>query len=394
MKTMELAKKYHNYVVSMRREFHQNPEASMEEYNTSKRIKEELEKMGVEYRSIAGTGVVATLKGKFPGKCIALRGDIDALAVVEENKKEYASKNHGLMHACGHDTHASMLLGAVKVLKEMQDEIHGTVKFFFQPGEEVGKGARKMVEEGALEGVDSIMGIHIASMLPVGTINAEPGPRMAAADKFKITITGKGGHGSAPHQCVDAVVVGAATIMNLQSIVSRELTPLKPAVVTVGSIHSGTRFNVIAPTSVLEGTVRYYEPEYFKTISQAIERIAKLTAETYRAEASVEYENAVKPTINDESCAKLAQETAAKIVGAQNIVTVGPETGGEDFSEFSSIVPGVMTKLGAGNSEKDACYPHHHGKFEVDEDAFIYGVAYYSQYALDYLNTNKTPSEC
>lgn len=388
MKTIELAKKYHDYVIKMRREFHKNPEASMQEYNTCKKIKEELEKIGVEYKGIAGTGIIATIKGSQPGKCIALRGDIDALAVIEETGKEYSSKVDGLMHACGHDTHAAMLLGAVKVLKDMKDEIHGTVKFFFQPGEEVGKGAKKMVEEGALEGVDSIMGIHIASMLPVGTINAEAGARMAAADKFKITITGKGGHGSAPHQCIDPVVVGAATIMNLQSIVSRELSPLKPAVVTVGSINSGTRFNVIAPNAVLEGTVRYYEPDYYKTISEAIERIAKFTAETYRATAVVEYENAVKPTINDENCATLAQETAAKIVGKENVVMVGPETGGEDFSEFSSIVPGVMTKLGAGNPQKGACYPHHHGKFEVDEDAFVYGVAYYSQYALDYLNKN------
>lgn len=388
MKTIELAKKYHDYVIKMRREFHKNPEASMQEYNTCKKIKEELEKIGVEYKGIAGTGVIATIKGSQPGKCIALRGDIDALAVIEETGKEYSSKVDGLMHACGHDTHAAMLLGAVKVLKDMKDEIYGTVKFFFQPGEEVGKGAKKMVEEGALEGVDSIMGIHIASMLPVGTINAEAGARMAAADKFKITITGKGGHGSAPHQCIDPVVVGAATIMNLQSIVSRELSPLKPAVVTVGSINSGTRFNVIAPNAVLEGTVRYYEPDYYKTISEAIERIAKFTAETYRATAVVEYENAVKPTINDENCATLAQETAAKIVGKENVVMVGPETGGEDFSEFSSIVPGVMTKLGAGNPQKGACYPHHHGKFEVDEDAFVYGVAYYSQYALDYLNKN------
>ena len=352
MKTIELAKKYHDYVIKMRREFHKNPEASMQEYNTCKKIKEELEKIGVEYKGIAGTGVIATIKGSQPGKCIALRGDIDALAVIEETGKEYSSKVDGLMHACGHDTHAAMLLGAVKVLKDMKDEIHGTVKFFFQPGEEVGKGAKKMVEEGALEGVDSIMGIHIASMLPVGTINAEAGARMAAADKFKITITGKGGHGSAPHQCIDPVVVGAATIMNLQSIVSRELSPLKPAVVTVGSINSGMRFNVIAPNAVLEGTVRYYEPDYYKTISEAIERIAKFTAETYRATAVVEYENAVKPTINDENCATLAQETAAKIVGKENVVMVGPETGGEDFSEFSSIVPGVMTKLGAGNPKK------------------------------------------
>ena len=388
MKTIELAKKNHDYVIQMRREFHMNPEVSMEEYNTCKRIKEELEKMGVEYKGIAGTGVIATIKGNKSGKTVALRGDIDALAVIEENNHEYASKVHGMMHACGHDTHGAMLLGAVKVLNEMKDEIEGTVKFFFQPGEEVGKGAAAMVAEGALEGVDGVMGIHISSDMPTGTINADSGARMASADSFKITITGKGGHGARPEQCIDAVVVGAATVMNLQSIVSRELTPFDPVVVTTGSIKSGTRFNVIAPTAVLEGTVRYYNPEYKEVISNAIERIAKSTAEAYRATAEMEYSSLVKPTINDEACAELAQESAAKIVGKENILHSPASTGGEDFSEFSSIVPGVMTRLGAGNVEKGITYPHHHGKFDVDEDAFVYGVAFYAQYAIDYLKKN------
>ncbi|VEH38402.1 Uncharacterized hydrolase YxeP [Fusobacterium varium] len=334
MKTLDLAKKNQDYVIQMRREFHMNPEVSMQEYNTCKRIKEELEKMGVEYKGIAGTGVIATIKGNKPGKTVALRGDIDALAVVEENTHNYVSKVHGMMHACGHDTHGAMLLGAVKVLNEMKDEIEGTVKFFFQPGEEVGKGAAAMVAEGALEGVDGVMGIHISSDMPVGTINADPGPRMASADSFKVTITGKGGHGARPEQCIDAVVVGAATVMNLQSIVSRELSPFDPVVVTTGSIKSGTRFNVIAPTAVLEGTVRYYKPEYKKIIADAIERIAKSTAEAYRATAEMEYSSLVKPTINDDVCAELAQESAAKIVGKENVIHTPAGTGGEDFLSF------------------------------------------------------------
>lgn len=390
MKTMELAKKNHDYVIQMRREFHMNPEVSMQEYNTSKRIKEELDKIGVEYKGIAGTGVIATIHGTKPGKTVALRGDIDALAVVEENDVEYKSKVCGMMHACGHDTHGAMLLGAVRVLNEMKDEIEGTVKFFFQPGEEVGKGAAAMVAEGALDGVDSVMGIHISSDMPTGTINADPGPRMASADAFKITITGKGGHGARPEQCVDAVVVGAATVMNLQSIVSRELNPFDPIVVTTGSIVSGTRFNVIAPTAVLEGTVRYFRPDYKDIVSAAIARIAKSTAEAYRAEAVTEYSSLVKPTINDEKCAEIAQETAAKLVGVENVLHTPAGTGGEDFSEFSSIVPGVMTRLGARNEAKGIVYPHHHGKFDVDEDAFVYGVAYYAQYAIDYLKKNST----
>ena len=389
MQTKKLAEKYKDYVISMRREFHMNPEASMEEYNTSKRIREELDKAGIENKSIAGTGVIATIKGSHPGKTVALRGDIDALAVIEESGKEYASKIHGLMHACGHDTHGAMLLGSAMVLNEMKDKINGTVKFFFQPGEEIGKGAAAMVAEGALEGVDSVMGMHISSGLPSGTINADPGAKTASADYFKITVTGKGGHGAEPEKTIDAVVVGSAIVMNIQSLVSREFSPFDPLVVTIGSIHSGTRFNVIAPRAVIEGTVRYYNPEFKEKVPAAIERIAKATAEAYRATAEMEYSNLVKITINDDICTSIARESAGKIVGQENVVETLPATGGEDFSEFSSIVPGVMCNLGARNEEKGIIYPHHHGKFDVDEDVFVDGVAFYAQYALDFLEKNK-----
>ena len=389
MQTKKLAEKYKNYVINMRREFHMNPEASMKEYNTSKRIREELDKAGIENKSIAGTGVIATIKGEHPGKTVALRGDIDALAVVEESGKEYASKVHGMMHACGHDTHGAMLLGSAMVLNEMKDKINGTVKFFFQPGEEVGKGAAAMVAEGALEGVDSVMGMHISSGLPSGTINADPGAKTASADYFKITVTGKGGHGAEPEKTIDAVVVGSAVVMNLQSLVSREFSPFDPLVVTIGSIHSGTRFNVIAPRAVIEGTVRYYNPEFKEKVPAAIERIAKATAEAYRATAEMEYSTLVKITINDDTCTSIAREAAGKIVGKENVIETPPATGGEDFSEFSSIVPGVMCNLGSGNEEKGTTYPHHHGKFDVDEDVFVDGVAFYAQYALDFLDKNK-----
>ena len=389
MQTKKLAEKYKDYVISMRREFHMNPEASMEEYNTSKRIREELDKAGIENKSIAGTGVIATIKGSHPGKTIALRGDIDALAVIEESGREYASKIHGLMHACGHDTHGAMLLGSAMVLNEMKDKINGTVKFFFQPGEEIGKGAAAMVAEGALEGVDSVMGMHISSGLPSGTINADPGAKTASADYFKITVTGKGGHGAEPEKTIDAVVVGSAIVMNIQSLVSREFSPFDPLVITIGSIHSGTRFNVIAPRAVIEGTVRYYNPEFKEKVPAAIERIAKATAEAYRTTAEMEYSNLVKITINDDICTSIARESAGKIVGQENVVETLPATGGEDFSEFSSIVPGVMCNLGARNEEKGIIYPHHHGKFDVDEDVFVDGVAFYAQYALDFLEKNK-----
>ena len=236
-----------DYVIEMRRYFHQYPEKSLEEYETSKRIKEELDKMGIPYISVANTGVIATIEGKNPGKTVALRADMDALSVVEENDSiDYKSKIDGMMHACGHDGHTSMLLGAGKVLNDMKDEINGTVKLFFQPAEEVAQGAKAMIADGALEGVDGVFGIHLWTDLECGKISVEEGPRMAAADIFKIIVKGKGGHGSLPQQGVDAVVVSSAIIMNLQSIVSRETSPLDSVVVSIGALHSGTRFNVIA----------------------------------------------------------------------------------------------------------------------------------------------------
>ena len=389
MKSQELAKEYKDYVLNMRREFHMNPEPSLQEYETSKRIKAELEKDGIECEIVADTGVVATIHGANSGKTVALRGDIDALAVIEQTGKEYASKVHGLMHACGHDSHGAMLLGAAKVLNRMKDEINGTVKLFFQPGEEVVLGAKKMIAAGVMEGVDAIMGIHVSSDVPSGQISADSGARMASGDMFKITVTGKGGHGARPEQCIDAVVVGSAVVMNMQSLVSREFSPFDPLVVTIGSIQSGTRFNVIAPRAVIEGTVRYYNPEFKEKVPAAIERIAKVTAEAYRATAEMEYSNLVKITINDDACTSIAREAAGKIVGKENVVETPPATGGEDFSEFSSIVPGVMCNLGARNEEKGTTYPHHHGKFDVDEDVFVGGVAFYAQYALDFLDKNK-----
>jgi len=385
MKTLELAKKYHDFVVQMRREFHKNPEASMKEFNTQKRIREELDKIGVENVPCGGTGVLATIRGKQPGLTVDLRGDIDALAVVEENEKEYASTVPGLMHACGHDSHGAMLLGAARVLQDMKDEIKGTVKFFFQPGEEVGLGALAMIKDGALEGVDGVMGIHVSSELPSGVINAQGGPRMASADMFKITITGKGGHGAHPEETIDAVVVGAAMVMNLQTVVSREFSPLDPLVVTVGSLKSGTRMNVIAPTAVLEGTVRYFRSDYAEPVKAAIERIMRLTAETFRATAELEYNYLIRPTYNDEAVALIAEKAAAEAAGEKNVVKAPLTTGSEDFSEFSSRVPGVMTRLGTGDAAKGTDFPHHHGRFDVDEDALVYGIAFYAQFALDFL---------
>ena len=227
-KVRELAEKYHDYVVTMRREFHENPEPSLKEERTCKRICEELEKMGIPYKVVAGTGVVGTIKGAKPGKTVGLRGDIDALTVLEFNDIPYKSKVEGIMHACGHDAHAAGLLGAAKILNELKGELCGEVRLLFQPAEETADGAKAMIKDGCLEGIDSILGIHVWSGLPLGKVSIEAGPRMAAAGIFQFKVTGKGGHGAMPNGGVDAGVAAASILLNLQSIVSRELSPIAP----------------------------------------------------------------------------------------------------------------------------------------------------------------------
>ncbi|MGL5346362.1 MAG: M20 family metallopeptidase [Peptostreptococcaceae bacterium] len=386
MNIKDITSKYKDYIIEMRREFHANPEASMQEVRTCKRIKEELDKIGVSYVSAANTGVIATIKGKNPGKTVALRADIDALAVCELNEVEYKSKNEGLMHACGHDGHTAMLLGAANVLNEIKDNINGTVKLLFQPGEEAGVGARAMIADGAMEGVDSAFGIHLWADLELGKIAVEEGPRMASADILKITVKGKGGHGSMPNQGIDAVLVSSAIVMNLQSIVSREISPLESVVVSIGAINAGTRFNVIAEDAVLDGTVRCFNPKLREELPNIIERIVKNTASTYRAEASVEYNKVIPITINDKECTKLAKGSVDKLVGEGALASIPKVTGSEDMSEYLNLAPGAIAFVGAGNIDKGIAYPHHHGKFNIDEDALELGTNLYVQYALDFLD--------
>lgn len=386
MKTRELAKEYKEYTIDMRREFHAHPELSMHEERTSRRIKEELEKMGIPYVSMAGTGVLGTIEGKNPGKTVALRADIDALEIAEKRDVSYKSKNEGVMHACGHDSHAAMLLGAAKVLNDMKDEINGTVKLIFQPGEEVAQGAKGMIEDGALDGVDEVFGMHVMGNLPSGKIAVGSGPRMASADMFRIKVKGKGGHGSLPNLCVDAVVVASAIVMNLQTIASREIDPMETVVVSVGKLAAGSRFNIIADDALIEGTTRCFSYEVREKLPEMIERIAKSTAASYRAEAEVEYKLLTAPTINHEVSTERARKSIEKIMSKDAVIEFPKQGGAEDFSEYLMKVPGTYVIVGTASEEKDTCYSNHHPKFDVDEDMLECGVALHSQYALDYLN--------
>ena len=389
MKTRELANEYKQYTIDMRREFHAHPELSMCEERTARRIKEELEKMGIPYVSMAGTGVLGTIEGKKSGRTIALRADIDALEIAEKREVSYKSQNEGVMHACGHDSHAAMLLGAAKVLNDMKDELNGTVKLIFQPGEEVAQGANRMIKDGALDGVDEIFGMHVMGNLPTGKIGVGSGPRMASADMFRIRVKGKGGHASMPNLGIDAVVVASAIVMNLQTIASREIDPMETVVVTVGKLEAGSRWNIIAEDALIEGTTRCFSYEVRGKLPKIIERIAKQTAASYRAEVEVEYKHMVAPTINCEESTERARKSAEKIMSKEAVIEMPKQPGGEDFSEYLMKVPGTFAVVGTASEEKDTCYSNHHPKFDVDEDMLECGVALHAQYALDYLNEDK-----
>jgi len=387
MKVRKLAEKYEDQVIAWRREFHENPELSWEEVRTGNRICEELTKMNIGLKRIAGTGVLGILNGDKPGKTVALRADMDALPVKEANNVPYKSKNEGAMHACGHDGHVAMLLGAAKILSQLKDKIKGTVIFIFQPAEEMGQGASKMIEEGAIKGVDAILGIHLWADLASGKVSLEPGPRMASTDRFKIIIKGKGGHGSMPHQGVDSIVAASSVVMNLQSIVSREIEPLEPAVITIGKFNGGERYNILSEEVLMEGTTRCFNSQIRDKFPAMIKKVIKETASAYRAEGELEYIVGHPSVINDPQISQIASRAVIHNFGEESVIKFEKVTGGEDFSFYTEEIPGVMAFVGARNENKGAIYPHHHKNFNIDEDALIVGTTLYIQFALDFLKS-------
>lgn len=386
MNIKETAAKYADYQIEMRRYFHQHPEVSGKEYETSKVIKAELDKIGVKWEACGlQTGVLATITGAKPGKTMLLRGDMDALTVEETTGAPYASQNPGVMHACGHDCHISMLLTAAHILNDLKDELCGTVKLAFQPAEEIAEGAKSMIECGAMDGVDGCFGIHVWSDVPSGHVSVEAGPRMGAAAEYRIDITGKGGHGAAPHQCIDAAVATAAVVTNLQTIVSRETSPMDSAVVTAGVIGAGTRWNVVAENGFIEGTTRCFSNEIYEGFPKMIKRIAKDTTKAFRADAKLtKYENLVPPTINDPYISQIAADAAKKVIGEDAPITSPATMGGEDFAYYMRKAPGAIALLGVGNEACGAVWPQHSGNYCVDESALLKGAMLYVQTAVDF----------
>lgn len=378
---------YKDELTELRRKFHSEPELSWEEYKTTEFVCDYLGNLGIEYRRTEPTGVIAEIKGSKPGKTVALRGDMDALSVEQLNKDlPYASREEGKMHACGHDAHTAMLLVAAKALNEIKDELPGNVRLLFQPAEEVAEGAKALVKQGAVDGVDNVFGIHIWSQMPTHKVSCTPGPSFASADLFKVTFKGKGGHGAIPQACIDAAIVASSFVMNVQTVISRTIDPQQGAVLTVGKMVVGTRFNVIAENAVIEGTVRCFDPATRDHIESQLQHYADHVAAVYGATASVEYIRGTQAVINDEASAMLVQKVAAEAFGKGAVFNEKPTMGGEDFSFYLDEVPGSFALVGSGNPHKDTEWAHHHGKFDIDEDALATGTELYAQYAWAYLN--------
>ena len=392
MHSRDLIEQYKSYVQDWRRYFHKHPELSNEEFETTKTLAKELEAMGVEVQvdTDRGTGLIGVIRGDKTGKAIALRADIDALPVQEHNTFDFKSDVDGKMHACGHDGHMAILLGAAKMLMSMKDRIEGTVYLAFQPAEETGAGAPDFIKFGDwYEKIDAIFGGHVWIDLPAGFISVEEGPRMAASSIFNIKVTGKQGHGAQPHQAVDAVVVASAIVLNLQTVVSRNVSALDSVVVTIGNIHSGTEWNVIPGEATMGGTVRFFDPHQEEYIVDSIRRIVEYTAAAYGATAELHYEKRVPPTINDPTSSELAERVVIDTLGADKLSKMRKVMPGEDFAWYLQEKPGCFAFIGIQNPDVEATYDHHNNRFTMDDSVLSAASAVYAEYAIAWLQENK-----
>ncbi|MBV9440295.1 MAG: amidohydrolase [Candidatus Eremiobacteraeota bacterium] len=362
--------------IEVRREIHRHPELGFEEHNTQRIVERELDALGIEHRRVARTGVVGVIRGAQRGRVAALRADMDALPIVEDSGEACASEVRGKMHACGHDAHTAMLLGAARELQSARETLHGAVVLLFQPAEEGPGGALPMIEEGALDDprVDAVAMLHVDSRLATGTIGITAGPVNAAADEFHVTIRGKGGHGASPHKAVDAIPCAAAVVLALQNVAARETDPLAPIVVTIGTIDGGYRNNVIADRVKMTGTIRTHDAELRAGAEAKVRRIVDGVAGAYGATAEVQMLYGYPPVIND---AALAASFAAHLRERTEIRIEAPvpTMGGEDFAYFAQRVPGVMARLGIYDEAVGSIHSGHSPQFRLDEAAMPTGIA-------------------
>lgn len=382
-----------DYVVGLRRHFHKFPEIAKEEVQTQKKIEEELDKIGLAHRQIAGTGVYAEIKGTKPlaagkkAKTLVLRADIDALPIQETHVCPYSSTIPGRMHACGHDSHTASLLGAARILAKNTDKFSGTIRLTFQPGEEIGYGARVIVDGGYIDGADRTFSMHCASNVPSGKIALVPGPNNASVDWFKIKIKGYPAHVSTPHLGVDAVYIASQIVVALQALITRRTSPMENVLIGVGKVTAGDAYNIIAKSAELEGTIRVFLPEIRKQMKEQLETLACSIAKSFGGSAEFEWKDFTSPLINDNQATAEAQATAKRYLGSDNVITLrSPSLGGDDFAEYILKVPGVYGYFGTGNPEiKKTVAAQHDSMFDIDEQALKVSVGMFTAYALDFL---------
>lgn len=375
-------------LVAYRRHFHRNPEVGFEEYETSKKIKEFLDSEGIEYKEVAGTGICGLIRGS-GSKTIALRGDIDALPLEDKKACDYTSKVKGKMHACGHDAHTTILMGAAKLLNSIKGELKGNVKLIFEPAEETVGGARFMIKEGVLDNpkVDAVIGLHVSENIEVGKIGVKRGVFNAASNPFTITIKGKGGHGAHPEDTIDPIVIASQVILALQTIVSREIPPVDPAVITIGSIHGGTAQNIIPEEVKLSGIIRTMRSEHRDYVKRRLREVVEGITASLRGSCIIDIEESYPCLYNEDKTLDLIVNSANEIIGAENIkILESPSMGVESFAYFSMERPAAFYFLGVKNEEKGIIHPAHGSLFDIDEDALPIGVAIQCKAAFDFLN--------
>lgn len=392
---LERARSVHEQVRAWRREIHRYPELSFTEHRTAGLVTGVLGGLGIPMDTeVAKTGVVGHIHGE-DGPLVGLRADMDALPIQEINGTEFDSTRPGIMHACGHDSHTAMLLGAATILNQLAHEqkLPGSVRLFFQPSEEdcdaEGKsGGRRMVEEGALEGVDAVFGLHVAPKYEVGTVATRVGPLLASADQFYLTIHGKGGHAARPYAAIDPIVLSAHVIQAIHQIVSRRVNPLDPAVITIGSIHGGTATNIIPDEVEITGTVRAYSHDARELMLGELEKVIRIV-EPLGGTADIRIERGYPPTVNSAAATEVMREAIGAIVGAEHVVECDPSMGAEDFSYMAQAAPGCFLNIGVKNPSWDMVYPVHRADFRLDEDALPIGTAALVAAALHWMETHR-----
>lgn len=388
MNFLQKANNIKEEVIGIRRDLHMYPELDFELFRTSKKVKEFLDKENIEYYETAKTGICALIKGN-GDKTVALRADMDALPIQETNDIEYASKSENKMHACGHDVHTAILLGATKILNSMKGELNGNIKLLFEPAEETTGGAQIMINEGALNNpeVDAIFALHVEPEIQVGKIGIKRDVVNAASNPFTIKIIGKGGHGAYPHRSVDPIVIASNVITTLQNVVSREISAVYPAVISIGTIKGGTAQNIIPESVEISGIIRTMTLEHRKYVKDRLVEITEGICSSMRAKCEIQIEESYPCLYNDDNTVDILQNAAADIMGKENIIALKhPAMGVESFAYFSLKKPSAFYFLGVRNEANDVMYPLHNSKFDVDEECLVTGIALQCKAAVDFLN--------